>query len=239
MKKAAAIATALLLFSSFVLSQKVQKIKGNGVLSKKTIETKNYDEIDVAGPFEVILIKGKEGKISVETDENIHDVLDIEVSGGSLRIAVSKGVELRKYKKLLVKVPVEQVDEISLSGSGEISSDVDLESNRMDVQLTGSGEIELDIECEVLTSSLTGSGEILLSGTTIDADYTLTGSGDFDCYGMKAKNVDAVISGSGDIKLYAEERLSAYVSGSGDIYYKGDPKNQKANVSGSGSIERR
>lgn len=239
MKKTVFVLTGALLLSSFSLAQRMNRIKGNGVVSEKTIKTKDYEEIKVAGPFDVILTDGKEGSILVEADENLHDILEIEVNGNTLRIGIARGVDIRKYKKLQVKVPVEHIDELSLTGSGEISTNTDLESERMHVNLTGSGDIELDIKCEALTTSLTGSGDIALSGTTIDADYTLTGSGDYDCYGMKAKRVDAVVSGSGDIQLYAEEKLSAHVSGSGDIYYKGDPKQQKANVAGSGSIESR
>lgn len=238
-KKAFIALAGLLLFSTSSMAQRMERVKGNGVLSQKTIETTDYDGIEVFGSFDVILVKGKEGQILVETDENLHDYLEIEVFGNNLKIAISKGVEIRRYKKLLVKVPVTELDEISLTGSGEISSDQKLESDRMDIQLTGSGEIELELKCKTLRSSLTGSGEIEITGTTIDADYTLTGSGDIACFDMKAKAVDAVVSGSGDIELYADDKLSAYVSGSGDILYKGDPENQKSNVAGSGSIESR
>lgn len=237
MKKTAMILSIALLFPCVCTAQRMDRIKGNGTVTTEKINTKDYEEIEVSGPFEVILVKGNEGEITVETDENLHEILDVEVVGNSLKIAIQQGKEIKKYKELIVKVPVTHVDEISLTGSGDIRSKLDLESERMDVKLTGSGDIELELECNTLTSTLTGSGDIVLSGTTIDADYTLTGSGDYSCFNMKAKNVDAVISGSGDIELYAEGRLSAYVSGSGDIAYKGNPKNQKANVAGSGSIE--
>lgn len=237
MKKIAIVLSTVLLLSSFSIAQRMERIKGNGQVSTEKVSTKDYEEIEVSGPFDVVLVKGDEGNITVETDENLHEIIAIEVVGRSLKIGIERGKEIKKYKKLLVKVPVKHVNEISLTGSGEITSNVDLESERMDIELTGSGEITLEIECSALTCTLTGSGDIELSGTTIDADYTLTGSGDYNCFDMEAKNVDAVVSGSGDIELYAEDRLSAYVSGSGDITYKGNPKNQKANVAGSGSIE--
>ena len=51
-----------------------------------------------------------------------------------------------------------------------------------------------------------------------------------------AKEVEAKVSGSGDMEISVTERLTARVSGSGDIKYKGKPSIEDIKVSGSGDV---
>jgi len=44
------------------------------------------------------------------------------------------------------------------------------------------------------------------------------------------------VSGSGNAHVFASVHLSASVSGSGDIYYRGNPQNPEIHTSGSGSV---
>jgi len=49
-------------------------------------------------------------------------------------------------------------------------------------------------------------------------------------------NVQATVSGSGDVEVYAKNNIRARVNGSGDVYYKGNPAQKDTKVSGSGDI---
>ena len=53
---------------------------------------------------------------------------------------------------------------------------------------------------------------------------------------MIAENVEAQVSGSGDIMVNARKSLKATVSGSGDIVYKGNPEKQDFKIHGSGRV---
>ncbi len=61
-------------------------------------------------------------------------------------------------------------------------------------------------------------------------------TGDIDAYDLSSNDADIRISGSGEIKISVKENLIARISGSGNIYYKGDPKKQDIKVSGSGNV---
>ena len=218
-----------------------KKIKGNGNIVTIERSTDNYDAISVSGWFDVMLVDGTEGKLSIEGEENLLEYIITEVKDGKLVVKVKKGYNLQpsSWKKdggIKVTVPVESVSVLSLSGSGDIVGKKTIVSSEFSTSMSGSGNIALDLECTTITASMSGSGDINLSGTTEVFEAQISGSGDIRAYELIADIVDARVSGSADIKVTANEMLTARVSGSGDILYRGDPKKVDSKSSGSGDI---
>ena len=135
-----------------------------------------------------------------------------------------------------VTVPIESINAVSLSGSGDIVGKKTIKTGSFKTSMSGSGDITLDVDASSIDASMSGSGDINLSGSTTDFDVTISGSGDIKAYELVADNVDATVSGSADIKVTAKESLKARVSGSGDIHYKGNPGKVDTKTSGSGDI---
>ena len=220
-----------------------QKIKGNGNVVTIERSTDDYDAIAVSGWFNVILVDGQEGKLSIEGDENLLEYIKTEVKEGKLVIKVKKGYNLQpsSWKKdgsIYVTVPVESVNEVTLSGSGDIVGKKTISASEFSTNMSGSGDITLDVESKTVSASMSGSGDINLSGTTEVFDVQISGSGDIEAYDLIADTVDASISGSADIKVTANKMLKARVSGSGDIHYRGDATKLDTKSSGSGDITR-
>lgn len=236
------ITLTLALFTiAFTNAQWGKKIKGNGNVVTIERSTGDYDAIAVSGWFDVILVDGQEGKISIEGEENLLEHIKTEVKEGTLVIKVKKGYNLQpsSWKKdggIYVTVPVESVEEVSLSGSGDIVGKKTISATNFSTRMSGSGDITLDVESKSVKASMSGSGDINLSGTTELLDVQISGSGDVKAYDLIADTVDASISGSADIKVTAREMLKARVSGSGDIHYRGNPKKVDSKTSGSGDV---
>ena len=206
-----------------------------------TIErsTGDYDAIAVSGWFDVDLVDGNEGDISLKGEENLLEHIITEVKDGKLVIKVEKGMNLKpsSWKEgIHVTVPIESINAVSLSGSGDIVGKKTIQTGRFKTSMSGSGDITLDVDASSIDASMSGSGDINLSGSTTDFDVTISGSGDIKAYELVADNVDATVSGSADIKVTAKESLKARVSGSGDIHYKGNPGKVDTKTSGSGDI---
>lgn len=90
--------------------------------------------------------------------------------------------------------------------------------------ITGSGDIDLkNVKATTVMSEVNGSGDINIKGSAQKATLTVNGSGDISAEKLAATNVVATVAGSGDIVCYASRQLDARVSGSGDIKYKGSP----------------
>ena len=235
--------TALLLFLIAIVANaqaQGEKINGNGKMTTKKVKTADYDKIMVSGFFDVELVSGNEGDITIEGEENLLEYIKTEVDGNTLKVYTEKGKRLHvsSGKKIVVTVPFNSLDEVSLSGSGDINSKNTIKSTKFATTLTGSGNVNLDVDANNLTANLTGSGNLTIKGSASALQCKITGSGDFDAYGCKSSTVDATVSGSGNCKVTCNEGLTARISGSGDINYRGEPKKKDTKVSGSGSISK-
>ena len=94
----------------------------------------------------------------------------------------------------------------------------------------------LDIDVNRIDAKLTGSGDLKITGTATDLEIKVTGSGDFDGGSLISQNVEAYVSGSGDARVVAKNSIKARVNGSGDIDYSGNPNTSDTKVMGSGAI---
>ena len=233
------IVLGLALVSASCSAQWGKGIRGNGNTVSIERSVGDYESIAISGSFDIDLVSGSEGALIVKGEENLLEYIVTEVENGKLVIRVKKGVNLKPsiHKGgIHVQVPVESIDALSLSGSGDIVGHTTLKTADFKTSMSGSGDITLDVDTETLSASMSGSGDMNLSGNTRDFKATISGSGDIKAFDLNADNVEATVSGSADIKVTANEKLKARVSGSGDINYRGNPKKVDTKTSGSGDI---
>lgn len=216
-----------------------EKIKGNGNVVSKEITTSDYESISVAGFFNVTLVEGKEGKITVKGEENLLEFIVVENEGSDLKIRTEKGYNLNPSRgnKIEITVPVQEISKVSLAGSGGITSNFTLKSADFKATLAGSGDIKLTVDSQNVEAKIAGSGDIVLNGKTKNLELTVSGSGDIEAFGLQSENSKATLSGSGNISTTCSELIEARVAGSGDIEYKGNPKKIDTKVAGSGKIK--
>ena len=217
-----------------------QKIKGNGKVISEKRTTASYDGIAITGFFDVELVSGKEGNITIKGEENLLPYIKVEVVDKVLKISTEKNkyISTSKGSEIVIVVPFESIDQVSLTGSGDVVTKNSIKSKSFSAKLIGSGDMNLNVESNDFDVNLSGSGDMVLTGKTENFNSNLNGSGDIDAGDLKAKNVKATVSGSGDNTVFCSESLHARVSGSGDIEYRGDPKKKDTKVNGSGNISK-
>lgn len=238
-KRSILLALTLLIFSfSQAQSWGSKKIKGNGDVTTITRTTSDYSDIKCSGSMDFILIKGTEGKLTIEGESNLLEYIITEVGGGVLKIKTENNISLRpSYNKTItITIPFEDIEYVSLSGSGDVVNKDKIVASNFTTKVSGSGDVVLDVDANEINASVTGSGDLTLRGKTTQLKTSVTGSGDFHGYKLDAIDVDTKVTGSGDIEIICNGNLKARVTGSGDIEYKGAPKTEDSKVMGSGSI---
>ena len=214
-------------------------IKGNGDVTTITRSTSDYDGIRCAGSMDFKLVKGTEGKITIEGESNLLEYIVTEVKNGSLVVKVQKGKNLNpsNNKPLIITIPYKDIESVSLSGSGDVWNEGAITANEFKASVAGSGDMILNIDTKSTSASVAGSGDLTLKGKTTDLKTSVAGSGDFHGFKLQSINVNASVAGSGDIDVNCSGELKARVAGSGDIEYRGNPTKEDTKVVGSGSIE--
>lgn len=215
-----------------------KKIKGNGKITSINRTTPSYDAIHCAGSFDYMLVAGKEGQLTLEGEENLLEYIVTEVKNNKLVIKTegNKNIQTSRNKTIKITIPFEDIDDVSLSGSGDLWNEDRINTENLSTSITGSGDVVLNIKTNSTKAKVTGSGDLTLKGITEHLDADVTGSGDFHGFDLQSINTNISVTGSGDAAVVCNGNFKARVSGSGDIQYKGKPTKEDTKVSGSGSI---
>lgn len=237
MKITKLLTIAILTLCSINIHAKKERIKGNGNIITSERTTDSYDKIASSGSFDIVLVSGTEGKLSIEIEENLVPYLLTEVKNNELKIHWKRGANISHKKSVKITIPIKDINSIAQSGSGSVVSETVIKDSDLTLKISGSGKFNLKVDSSNLTSHLSGSGRIELNGSTDTFLCNVSGSGSIGGYDLIInKNIDANISGSGNIKATVNGTLNAKVSGSGNLRYKGKPTKEIVKVSGSGKV---
>lgn len=202
---------------------------------KKIVELGNYESININGPFRVQLYSGKEGKIELTGNNTTTELIEIFIYNDELIIRPIKMNSsfkswfgrINKYKdlrKIKINIPVEDINKISLNGSGNITSKDILENKAFAIKLNGSGNIEVNLNSDEIITKINGSGNIILRGKSKESEFKINGSGSIQSIDLLSRRVDAKINGSGNIELFSINNPSTKINGSGNIHSYGPNK---------------
>ena len=222
----------LLLFASFQLTfaQTSQKR-----------DVSAFSEISLRVSANVHLQQGSTQSVEVKGKEESLKKLITEVNDRKLVIRFPNETFFNKWNPgpIDIYITVPQIDGLSISGSGSITSEGKIESRILDLAISGSGDIKLgDLKAEKVSSALSGSGNIHLSGSqnAVNLKIAISGSGNVKGIDFPADNVDIKISGSGNCWVNSIKKLTVHLAGSGNVVYRGNPTIDSS-IAGSGKVK--
>lgn len=213
-----------------------ETVRGNGNKISETRNVGSFDGVELQGSMNVQLKKASAHSVEIEGEENILPFVETFIHDGKLVIKYKDNTSIHTTRDLIVHVNATELDEVRVTGSGDITGEGKFESSdEVKVKITGSGNISLELDAPSVEAGITGSGDIQLSGNTKDIECSTTGSGNIKATELKAENAKVRTLGSGSISVFASVKIDASISGSGDISYKGGGA-VSSSVHGSGSV---
>ena len=209
-------------------------VEGSGSVVRKALSVQAFHGIAVEGSIDVVLSPAGSQKVEVEAQENLVGLVTTDVRNGVWTISTSKGFSTSKPFVVHVSVPV--IDMVRIDGSGDVKGTGAFTAGRVDLAIQGSGDIDLAFNASSVEASVHGSGDIKLNGRCTDLKADVQGSGDINAKELRVESAFASTAGSGNITVYTSGRLTAVITGSGDVVYSGDPANVTTSVVGSGEV---
>lgn len=198
----------------------------------------NFQQIEVAGPYDVTVRTGGNAAVAARGSEKLLDRTTVEVQGDKLVIRPEHdgglfhfGFGMRGSANFTVTVP--QLNGATLTGSGNIHVDR-VTGQQFAGTVTGSGGLDVGtMEVQQANLTVTGSGDLKAqTGQAETAEYQIAGSGDLDASSVQTRQIKASIQGSGSIKAHGSGTAEINIMGSGDVEVSGGAK---CNVSKMGS----
>lgn len=230
--------------------------------TKETRDVPRFRKISYRTPGKLYVRQGSPQKVVLEgSSETLQDIETI-VKDDRLIIGREDYDDWFSWRhsdrdRINVYITVENLNGLSVSGSGDLYGETIFKSDEMDLRVSGSGSMELEVDLTGdLTADVSGSGDLRVKGNCRDlssrvsgsgkvyianeirgqAKFGLSGSGKVLAAG-RAESVKASISGSGKV-LAADlvtESCDVTISGSGDVEIN-VKKELDAKITGSGSV---
>lgn len=166
--KYSGVLVLLLAFNTMVYAQSREKIKGNRDVTIKQTYLNDFNTLIVKDNFEVKLAHNSKPSIEIETDENLHDVIDKDVSSGVLTISTSRRITSKKKLEITVYYG-DSLRNIQLQNSAEVRSLTSLELDDLELKTDETTRAYLNVKSKMF--KFTGNGRSK-SRLNITADST-------------------------------------------------------------------
>ena len=200
-----------------------------------------FDRIALRLPCNVHITQGSKQSVVLKGDRDDLEKIITEVSGGKLIIKTKSSSWLSwmdDLDEVDIYITMKEVRGLSVSGSGKITTENKIKTDDLDLAVSGSGRLQINVDANEIDSSISGSGRIEAKGTSKSNDLSISGSGRLNAENLVAENYDISISGSGRCEINVTNELEVSISGSGSVYYKGNPDKVDSKTSGSGRVKK-
>lgn len=227
--------TALLLLLVSTTSCFFDGVKGDGnVISKNRKISNDFSRIKVSRGLHVFVTKSADISLTVEADENLHELITTEVKNGTLVITSIKNIRWASAKN--IHLSVENINEILVSSGAEVSSENTVVTKRLKVDASSGSQVKLHVRVKDLNCETSSGAMIHLDGDTIDLTVSSSSGSNINAYALDAENCEAKASSGSNIKVNVSDSFEGKASSGSHINYKGNPKKVKKNESSGGSV---
>lgn len=213
----------------------IEGVRGNrNVVTENRKITSDFDAIKVSQGIDVYLTTGGKTFVSLEADENLHELIITEVKDGELHIYSEKNIRSSKARKVYVTTPT--IHRIVTTSGADVISENTIKSDELKISATSGSNVTLQLNVEELTCTTTSGAYAKLEGKATNSTVKATSGSDIKAQELETKICIAKATSGASIYINAMGSLEAKATSGGHIKYIGNPKKiQKTHNSG-GSI---
>lgn len=201
-------------YSAFGFGQDSEKVKGDRNLTIKQTYVDEFKTLTIGEDFKVELFYNKKPSVEIETDDNLHEFINIQVVEGVLTITSSRDI---RAKKLNVKVNYgDTFSDIDAKGDAEVRSLTSLELTNASLRTSGSSRAYLNIKTDNFTYVSTDKAKVKLNITATKVAVEISDN----------TKMDALINAT-EAKIDLYQRANADVEGTiGNLALRTDNNTQ-------------
>ena len=210
-------------------------VKGDrNVVTQDRNISSNFDAIHASHGIDVKLTMSSNVSLTLEADENLHDIIRTDVKDGVLRIYSEKNIY--SAEKRTVYVTAKEINEVKATSGSSVTSENTIKAGDFIVRTTSGANVNLQLDTESTSSSATSGSNIRLSGKTQKLTASSTSGANLKAKDFEAKVCEARATSGSVMSVYATQELDASATSGGNIRCSGDPEIVKKNSSSGGSI---
>ncbi len=202
-----------------------------GEIVVRQLSVADFYQLRVYNNFDVVYQQSADsaGLIVVMATEEDIDKITCETQKGRLTVKY-RGIADKEQMQGSIMVYSSALEQVENHGIGSIEVASALSGVKFQVEVVGNGSIVVpQVDYKIVTAKvMTGTGTIQLRGVCREAELKVVGTGQIEADDLKTQHVACRISGSGVIGCHATQTLNAWVTGRGEVYYRGNPTIKKS-----------
>lgn len=214
----------------------IEGVSGNGNVTKadRTLSD-NFNEINVSQGIDLYITQSNDVALTLEADENLHNLIMTEVENGVLKIYSIENIKRAKSKKVMLNI--KSISAIKATSGSDVYSTNTIEVSNLELKSTSGADITLDVKTEALNCHSTSGSDIKLSGSTILLIAEATSGSDINASQLQAETSNVKVTSGADISVNTSKELTASATSGGDIKYSGNPEKVNKSDNSAGSIK--
>lgn len=213
---------------------------GTGIDGNKKVVTQdrnisnNFESIKVSQGLDLYITQSNDVSLSVEADENLHDIIMTDVENGTLRIYTTENIRRAASKK--INLSIDNISAIKATSGSDVFSTNTIKTNSLELNSTSGADITLDVKTETLNCYSTSGSDIRVSGTTKSLFAEATSGSDIKASDLIAETSKVKATSGADISVNTSKELTARATSGGDIRYSGNPEKVDKSDNSAGSV---
>lgn len=218
-------------------SCKGKVVQGDGNVIKHEVPIDIYSEIKVEGDIDIIYsAKPDEAAyLMIEADDNIIPLIEVKVKGRILNLKTKKSINPTRF---VVHTNSPNLKYVESKGTSDLKLQGAIAGEELKVDMRGTGSFVADnLVYDKAEFHLRGTGDMQMAGQIHKAEIEIAGTGNVKASKLAVNELKVELKGVGDMEVYALDKMSIELKGSGTITYKGNPQITKQNIKGSGSVK--
>lgn len=220
-----------------IIDQK--RVQGNGKLTSKTYDYKNFSSVDIGNDMDIYIKKASDYTVKIETDENLFNYLDLTLDNGkTLEIEAVANTSLDPTGNIKVYITAPSLDNIKISGAAQLQTEGKFEQEKkIRLDLSGASSANVSLKAPVVELEASGASTITAEGESRDVKADASGASTINAFNLLAENTDAEASGASTVRVFSSIKLKANANGASSVKYKGNPQ-VTSNVSGASNVSK-
>jgi len=239
------IGTITLLASNLFAQQGDNHIVLSHKITTETKDISGFDKIDVSEDFMVyIRVDNGPEKVVIESNENLHDLIQVEKKGRTLKIdtkpySTYAGVGKKQggSERLVAYITAKSLTEIKGDEDVVIELENKLVTNNLVINLDEDSTLEGHIEVQSLVVDLDGDSTLDIKGSAGKMDAVLNEDSMIDGFDFMVGDLSIKLMDDSESKLTINGTIDLRAKGDSSFYYKGDATFIKKHLTGESEVE--
>ena len=203
-------------------------VLGSGDVERQDRPIDGVRVVVVENQGDLFIAIGEQESLIIEAENNLLELLEAEVRGGTLHLRTRGGLRIRPTEPIHYYLTVPALESLRVLSAGSIEAP-SLRADHFEVRVSSSGNIHIEeLVADFLEIKINSSGSLTIdSGRVDEQELTLNSSGKYDARNVESKRATARLSSSGSARIRVSDEVEARLTSSGNLSVIGDPEVHK------------